>query len=358
MRKSTAITVLAGIRFLTCVCIVSANEAGFVTTDKGVQYDTGNGSYIVNSWVQDTDANWYHFNEEGLMQTAWYQDTNGAYYWLDETGKMIHDMTCIIQGKAYTFSSDGTLRGTWQQDGNGWWYLKEDKVSYPVNTWELIDEAWYHFDENGYMQTGWYTDGTQEDAPRYYLKESGQRANNEVLQLDDENLYTFDENGVFTGMNPIKTPAELEMEQLAAQIVSQLVTENMTQREKATAIYKWIQSHIGYIATSDKSDWVAEAIRGLKTRRGDCFTYFSVAWAMLDAAGIENFPVYPKEGYHVHYWNLVNVEGGWYHFDTTPRKSGATFCIVTNAQYDALSSNRYSTKYLENGITYPEMATK
>lgn len=341
--KRTVIATLTGIGFFVFMDVALA--------------DMGNRA-IANAWVQDADSNWYHFDENGTMQTAWYQDMDGKYYWLDETGKMIHDMTCTIQGVTYTFSSDGSLRGTWQKDSTGWWYLKEDKVSYPANVWEQIDGAWYHFDGNGYMQTGWYTENVDTGELKYYLKESGERACEEILQLDEENLYHFDENGVFTGTTPIKTEAELELEQLANQIVVQIVTENMTEREKATAIYKWIQSHIGYIATSDKSDWVAEAIRGLRTRRGDCFTYFAVARAMLDAAGIENLPVYPKEGYHVHYWNLVYVEGGWYHFDTTPRKSGATFCIVTNAQYDALSGARYSTRYLENGMEYPEMATK
>lgn len=274
MKKSTIIATLTGISFFACLSAASASEIGFVTTDQGVQYYTEDGNYIVNSWVQDADSNWYHFDEEG------------------------------------------------------------------------------------YMQTGWYTESEEEDAPKYFLKDSGEQASNEELQLDEENFYIFDENGVFTGTRPVKTEAERELERLASQVVDQLVTENMTKREKATAIYRWIQSHIGYIATSDKSDWVAEATRGLRTRRGDCFTYYAVARAMLDAADIENLPVYPKEGYYVHYWNIINVEGGWYHFDTTPRVSDATFCIVTNAQYDALSVARYITRYLENGMTYPEMAAK
>lgn len=368
MKRPKTIGALTVIGFLTCVSFVSADEAGFVTTDKGIQYLTEDGSYVVDSWVQDTDSNWYHFDEDGVRQIAWYQDRDGTYYWLDEDGKMVHDVTCNILGLNYSFSSTGALVGTWQEDLEGRWYLESDKINYPVDTWRMIDRAWYHFDENGYMQTGWFSlldndiiedrNVTDTNFTFYFLKDSGEMACNETLALDEEYLYIFDENGIFTGKTPAKTEAERELEQLASQIVVQLVTENMTKREKATVIYRWIQSHIGYISTSDKSDWVAEAIRGLKTRRGDCFTYYAVARAMLDAADIENLPVYPKEGYHVHYWNIINVEGGWYHFDTTPRVSGSTFCIVTNAQYDALSGARYSTRYLENGFTYPEMATQ
>jgi len=368
MIKPTIIGVLTGIGFLVSTCFVSANEAGFITTEKGTQYCTEDGRYVVDSWVQHTDSNWYHFDKEGYMQTAWYQDTDGTYYWLDEHGVMAHDATHTIQGKLCRFSSTGALQGTWQEDEKGWWYLEKDRVTYPADTWKLIDNNWYYFDKEGYRQTGWFdpasntiltdTDSIDPGIQLYYLKETGIMACNETLPLDSEYLYTFDENGIFTAKTPAKTEAELELEQLASQIVNQLITENMSKREKATAIYKWVQSHIGYIATSDKSDWVAEAIRGLKTRRGDCFTYYAVSRAMLDAAGIENVPVYPKEGGHVHYWNIIYVEGGWYHFDTTPRKSGSTFCIVTNAQYDALSSARRTTRYLENGFDYPEMAEK
>ena len=341
--KPTGIAVLVGIGFFAFTSITSADQI----------HDLSG-----NTKASGTDLKWYYFDKEGMMQTAWHQDINRQYYGMDEDGKMIHNITCTIQRRADLVSSDDAPCGVWQKDANGWRYLEEDKVSYPADTWRLIDGAWYHFDENGYRQTGWYIEEEESGTLKYYLKDTGKRACNETLQLDKENLYTFDANGVFIEITPIITEEKRKLEQMAAQIVEELVTEDMSKREKATAIYQWIQSHIGYIATSDKSDWVAEAIRGFETRRGDCFTYSAVARAMLDAAGIENMPVYPKEGYHVHYWNLVCVEGGWYHFDTTPRKSGSTFCIVTNAQYDALSGARYSTHYLENGMEYPEMATE
>ena len=30
-----------------------------------------------------------------------------------------------------------------------------------------------------------------------------------------------------------------------------------------------------------------------------------------------------------HFWNLVNVDGTWYHFDATPRRTGGRWCLVT-----------------------------
>ncbi len=345
MGKPIGIVLLIGISFLASTSISLANTTDFAV-EKRKQYDRKNGNSTVRWYKHDPNLDWHHFDKEKFIQVGWYLDMDGEYHWLDKMGQ----------------SFDSVFYGMWQKDEGGWRYLREDGISYPIDTWEYINEAWYHFDENGYMQTGWYTEQVETKEQRYYLKNSGKRACDEVLQLDQENWYIFDDNGIFIGTTPVvKTEEELkleELEKLASQIVTELITEEMTKREKATEIYRWIQSHIGYIATSDKSDWVAEAIRGLQTRRGDCFTYFAVARAMLDAAEIENLPVYPKEGYHVHYWNIIYVEGGWYHFDTTPRKSGSTFCIVTNAQYDALSGARYSTRYLENGMEYPEMATE
>ena len=39
-----------------------------------------------------------------------------------------------------------------------------------------------------------------------------------------------------------------------------------------------------------------------------------------------------------HWWNLVYVDGEWLHFDTTPRRLGGDFCLLTTAQLLAYSN--------------------
>ena len=109
---------------------------------------------------------------------------------------------------------------------------------------------------------------------------------------------------------------------LADKILAQIIKDGMSQREKARAIYNYVNSHIKYVGSSDKSGWVVGAYTGFTTGRGDCYTYFACAKALLTRAGIPNVDLQRVGGATRHYWNLVNVGDGYYHFDTCPHPSG------------------------------------
>ncbi|MBR4761420.1 MAG: transglutaminase, partial [Clostridia bacterium] len=46
--------------------------------------------------------------------------------------------------------------------------------------------------------------------------------------------------------------------------------------EKLKAVFDYTRGHVRYVGNSDKSDWRKEAVRGFKTGKGDCFTFYSV----------------------------------------------------------------------------------
>jgi len=133
----------------------------------------------------------------------------------------------------------------------------------------------------------------------------------------------------------------------------------MTKKEIAFAIYKWCSTEIAYTNDSDKSDWVKEAKHGFTTHAGDCFTYFSVAKALLTQADIPNMDVLKSDTSHSsHYWSLVDVGEGWYHFDTTPRKgSGDYFFLVTDEQLESYSQSHSSSHIFDHSL-YPATPTK
>jgi len=41
-----------------------------------------------NSWLKAEDGKWYHFDENGIMNTGWYQDTDQKWYYLGTDGSM------------------------------------------------------------------------------------------------------------------------------------------------------------------------------------------------------------------------------------------------------------------------------
>ena len=91
----------------------------------------------------------------------------------------------------------------------------------------------------------------------------------------------------------------------------------MTQGQKAYAIYRYVYYSYRFTerVASNKQDWKYEAWRGLTTRKGDCFTYSAAAKVLLEKIGAKTMMV-SQWG---HYWLLVDLGTGWYHFDALNR---------------------------------------
>ena len=122
-------------------------------------------------------------------------------------------------------------------------------------------------------------------------------------------------------------------------ILSEIITEEMTDLERLWAMYVWINTNIGYISTSDKSSYVKGAYDGLKNRVGDCYTYYSLVRIMAEHMGFEHREVVRDSLTTEHYWNLIYYDGGWYHMDTSRFiKGNAEIFMLTDeeaARWDA-----------------------
>lgn len=127
--------------------------------------------------------------------------------------------------------------------------------------------------------------------------------------------------------------SQAQLNEAADKILSSIIKDSMTERQKLTAIYTWIQSHIGYNANVvEYDDIVKTSYLALTQRSGDCYYYACAAQALLTRAGIKNMMICKIPDSHSHhYWNLVDIGEGWYHYDTTPRKDKTKFNYVTDA---------------------------
>ena len=130
------------------------------------------------------------------------------------------------------------------------------------------------------------------------------------------------------------TSAEAEwVREKVDEILASILTEGMDQGQIVRAIYRWIRSSIRYGAAPVEDDAVMGTHVGLTKRVGDCFTFYAVSEVMLTQAGIENMRIQRVPDAAVeHYWNLVNIGEGWYHFDACPPFVVFDGCLFTESQ--------------------------
>ena len=148
---------------------------------------------------------------------------------------------------------------------------------------------------------------------------------------------------------------EEEAETVAREILSEILTDDMTIYEQIEAIYNYVFRNVHYVGRSDKTDWRSEAVRGLTTGKGDCFTSYSSARLLMEHTDAEIMSVERYGGSTRHYWLLVNVGSGWYHFDVCNAGPGKKRCFMwTNEQTNAVSHHFW--RY--NQSLYPPVATE
>lgn len=143
---------------------------------------------------------------------------------------------------------------------------------------------------------------------------------------------------------------------LADEVLAQILKPGMSKKQQCRAIYDWARTKIAYVGTSDKSSVLQGAYEGFTKKRGDCWTYYAVATVMLDRLNIPNMRVDRVGGKTRHFWCLVNVGEGWYHFDCSPRATGHYIdtCLVPDSVLEAYSKTYREGYYNFDHSLYPE----
>ena len=117
----------------------------------------------------------------------------------------------------------------------------------------------------------------------------------------------------------------------ARQILNKITTPDMSDMQKALKIFRWCRYNLNYMTSAniDTTSFNRVAYDGLTKRYGSCYTFAVTASALLDACGIENRIVVREPWRHaVHYWNLIKIDGQWYHCDSTPRKNYNSYLFM------------------------------
>ena len=119
----------------------------------------------------------------------------------------------------------------------------------------------------------------------------------------------------FTFIN--KTVTEEKLKEAVKKVTDEIFTEGMSLAEQALAIFNYCYDNITYWGDSDKTDLYGEAYRGLTEGVGDCYTFYSATYVLLqELDGAQILSVERMNGKTQHFWCMVNLGSGWYHFDT------------------------------------------
>ena len=144
----------------------------------------------------------------------------------------------------------------------------------------------------------------------------------------------------------VETATEEYVNALADKLLKEITNASMSQKEVAEAIFWWVHENIAYVDGTPKNNWVQGAYRGLVEKRGDCYTYAATSKCLLTQAGITNMDIEKIPAATHHYWNLIDIGEGWYHFDATRRKDGTYFFYVSDEDLMAYSrSHKDSHNY-------------
>ncbi len=158
-----------------------------------------------------------------------------------------------------------------------------------------------------------------------------------------------------------------ELNERISAISNTIIKSGMSTEDKCRAIYDWVQKNITYDPESVGDGYIEVAYNALDTKRGDCYSYFSITKALLDYNRIQNEMIQrtPGKGEGTHFWNYVNIgtidSPQWYHLDTTILRENyrVSGCLLTTKQveaYDKWRSGDYFRDFDHNSV--PTSATK
>lgn len=150
------------------------------------------------------------------------------------------------------------------------------------------------------------------------------------------------------------TNAQLEqyVDNQVAQILSGLDPQSMTDFEKVKFVNDYIVKNTQYSTDTVLSPHSAGAI--LKEGKGVCQGYALLALKMLRELGVETLYVVGEVHTGPHAWNLVKVEGNWYHLDTTWNDPLPDRGSIVGYQYFLINDTQMRLDHHWNQANYPK----
>ena len=259
---------------------IDLHASGWVELDGGKYYGNQNGQAVTGQWILDDE--YYYFDDTGLLQTGWINLEDDSWF---------------------TFSEEGHVTSWWFSNIKpGWRYADSDgKILMSLNGMTSLEIP---------ARVDSLPDGFFKGVTREFVVECELDSYAESLAMELGLPY---DNGQKRVLGTDITDVDEKVEW----IVSNYLSEDMSEREKALRLHNWLiyNAHYDYTFSNYNADGVL--IQGA----GVCDSYSKAYSLLLTKVGIENKRAIGGN----HAWNVIRIDGQWSFVDTTwddPNDSG------------------------------------
>ncbi len=135
----------------------------------------------------------------------------------------------------------------------------------------------------------------------------------------DSIVFNFDDRVIQIEIKHVYEKEEIQkLSSKVDELIQENITDNMSTRDKIKAIHDYIINHTEYdkLKTANVNDTTYKsntAYGVLFQNYGICSGYSDAMKLFLDKLNIINYKISNDQ----HIWNLVNIDGKWYHLDLT-----------------------------------------
>lgn len=151
----------------------------------------------------------------------------------------------------------------------------------------------------------------------------------------------------------LTNPAQEEIvNEKVASILSTADTESMSDFQKVKFVNDYIVKNTEYSTNTTASPHSAYAV--IQENKGVCQGYALLALKMLQALGVETKYVVGEVYTGGHAWNLVKVDGEWYHLDTTWNDPTPDRKNIVRYEYFLVNDDKLKLDHTWIHSDYPE----
>ena len=167
----------------------------------------------------------------------------------------------------------------------------------------------------------------------------------------DSIVFNFDDNVIEIEINHTYSKEDIkEISSSVDKLIDELIQDNMSTKDKIKVIHDYIINHTEYdtLKTKDMNDLTYRsntAYGVLFEGHGICSGYSDAMKLFLDKLNIINYKISNDQ----HIWNLVYLDGKWYHLDLT-WDDPVSDKNITRDNYFLITYK--NLKYLDDGVHY------